>query len=148
MKRALEGFTLVELLIVIMVMGILLTLVLPGFTKTKERVYDKEAVVNIRLIQQAEKIYRMENGGYFPISDVGEAVNDINEINNNLRLDLNERIWDYYILGWGNGLYYNAVASRVNPPNNYARQWESVGSATTPNGDIICYNVSGSSGCP
>jgi len=60
-----KGFTLVELLIVVVIVGILAALGLPQFTKAREHAMGKEAIVNLKLIAAAEKIYRMEASAYF-----------------------------------------------------------------------------------
>lgn len=80
-----KGFSLLEVLVVIIVIGILVALALPGFGVTKERTLDKEAKANLRLIQAAEKIYRMEMGFYFPLA---ASSSDVNLINANLKVRL------------------------------------------------------------
>jgi prepilin-type N-terminal cleavage/methylation domain-containing protein len=80
-----KSFTLMEMLVVIIIIGILAALALPGFGVTKERVLDREAKANLALIQAAEKIYRMEAGVYYPSS--GSESNIVN-INTFLRVNL------------------------------------------------------------
>ena len=90
-----KGFTLIELLVVVIIVGVLAALALPGFTKTKERVLDKEAKANLALVQAAEKIYRMENTSYYPVSG---SVSSISSINSNLKLNLpNSTNWSYSV---------------------------------------------------
>jgi len=58
-----------------------------------EKAIDKEAIANLKLIQAAEKIYRMEIGGYY-----ASTPPHIDNINTNLRLELpagSDRKWDY-----------------------------------------------------
>lgn len=102
-----SGFTLVELLIVIIIIGILVAIALPSFEKTKENVLDKEAKANLKLIQAAEKIYKMELGVYY-------AGPDINNINPGLKLDLPKgasRSWNYQTDGNGTGIATRLVTS-------------------------------------
>jgi prepilin-type N-terminal cleavage/methylation domain-containing protein len=87
-----KAFTLIELLIVIIVIGILAGLGLPQYLKTKERALDDEATVNLKIIQAAEKIYHMETGVY-------QACANNACLNNNLKLSLPQgsaRNWRYY----------------------------------------------------
>jgi len=80
-----KGFTLVEILVVLVVIGILVALALSSFGVTKERAMDKEAKANLRLVQAAEKIYKLEMAHYFP---PGTSTSDVSLINSNLKLRL------------------------------------------------------------
>ena len=80
-----KSFTLVELLVVVIIIGILAALALPGFGTSKERVLDKEAKASLALIQAAEKIYKMEASFYYPVSG---NTNVVANINTYLRVDL------------------------------------------------------------
>jgi len=86
------SFTLIELIIILIILGILVSLSIPVFTKTKERVLNREAAVNLRLIRAAEEIYRMEVGWYI-------ACADTSEVNENLDLSLRtiEPNWNYKV---------------------------------------------------
>ena len=94
-KRAL---TFIELIVVIIIIGILVALSLPQFGKTKEHAIGKEAIVNLKLIAAAEKIYRMEANAYYPIV-APNPQSDIGQINNFLRLSITEANWDYAVTG-------------------------------------------------
>ena len=93
------GFTLTELIVVIIIIGILVTLALPQFSRTKESALGKEARANLKLIAAAEKIYRMEIGGYYPIPAASQSV--ISEINDHLKLSATEANWDYSVTSTG-----------------------------------------------
>ncbi len=97
--KFLTGFTLIEMLIVIIIIGILAALALPQFGKTKEHALGKEAISNLKLIAAAEKIYRMEANAYYPIPAGSES--NITNINNYLKLSATEANWDYSITSTG-----------------------------------------------
>lgn len=80
-----KGFTVTELIVVVVIVGILSALALPNFIIKKEKALDKEAKVTLALIQAAEKIYKMETGVYYPESG---TASDISLINAVLRLNL------------------------------------------------------------
>lgn len=103
-----RGFTLLEILIVVVIIGILASLGLPNFIKTREYALEQEAVSNLQLIRQAERIYRMEMGNYYPANG---REDNITNINNALKLSLNENNWDYYIDGGTNS--FTAYADRI-----------------------------------
>lgn len=59
-----SGFTLLELIVVIIVIGILASIALPIYTKAMENAYDQEAITNLKLIKAAATIYFSEHGEY------------------------------------------------------------------------------------
>ena len=61
-KRILEGFTLVEILIVVVIIGILATVAIPTYFKYVERGYASDAKVQIKNILQNAELYRQETG--------------------------------------------------------------------------------------
>jgi len=58
------SFTLIELIIVIIVIGILATVAIPQYLKAVERAKGSKARHALGLIAQAEKMYRAENDTY------------------------------------------------------------------------------------
>lgn len=96
----LTGFTLTELIIVVVIVGILVTFAIPQFAVTRERALDREAKASLALMRAAEKIYRMEViDNYYPY-DSYTTTSNIGLINTNLRLSLPASAspnWDYSI---------------------------------------------------
>ena len=60
------GFTLTELLIVVIIIGVLATLALPMLVKTLEKAKVGEATSNLNLIRTGQKIYFLEWGEFSP----------------------------------------------------------------------------------
>lgn len=83
-----ESFTLTELLVVIVIIGILVALALPNYGVIKEKSLDREAKASLALIQAAEKIYKLEQGWYYPRP--AGAQNVAATINSYLKLSLPE----------------------------------------------------------
>ena len=61
-NRMLEGFTLVEILIVVVIIGILATVAIPTYFKYVERGYASDAKIQIKNILQNSELYRQETG--------------------------------------------------------------------------------------
>jgi prepilin-type N-terminal cleavage/methylation domain-containing protein len=94
-----KSFTLLELIVVIIIIGVLATLGVAHYRVIQEQASGQEAVANLILIANAERIFRMENGFYYPSPAATQTAVDV--INTNLRLTLNERVWDYWITTTG-----------------------------------------------
>ncbi|MCM8779624.1 MAG: prepilin-type N-terminal cleavage/methylation domain-containing protein [Candidatus Omnitrophica bacterium] len=112
-----KGFTLLELLIVIIIIGVLATLFLPNFRPARESALNDEARANLKLIQAAEKIYKLEYNVYFTGPD-GAATSNETEINQWLKLALPAGAplkWRYQIVsptGQPTSTNFNAIAER------------------------------------
>ena len=71
MKRG--GFTLVELILVVLVVLILSFIAIPNYSKSKQKVIEKEGIANVKLLAAAERIYMLEQGWYAPCSCNSQA---------------------------------------------------------------------------
>jgi len=61
MQRRRRGFTLVEILIVILIIGMLLAIAVPQFFKSREGAYARSCQSNLKQIQGAKERWAMEN---------------------------------------------------------------------------------------
>ena len=95
-----KGFTLIEILVVVIIVGVLATLGFVNYGGVREKQVTKEAIANLKLIAAAQRIYRMEIGVYFPVTG-GGATADVPTINTGLRLSLPtggaDQRWTYAI---------------------------------------------------
>lgn len=68
MKKNRQGFTLVEIMIVVLIIGLLAAIAIPSFTRARERARTNTCINNLRQISSAIEQWAMENN-----LDDGEA---------------------------------------------------------------------------
>ena len=59
--KARRGFTLIEIMIVVLIIGILLAIAVPNFVKARESSRQKACVSNLKQLQSACEQYAMDN---------------------------------------------------------------------------------------
>ena len=105
-RRSVYGFTLMELIVVVLIIGILATLTTPLFFKTRLKGLTKVATSILQSIRAAERAYRAAFSQYVV------NVNNIADINSNLRTDfVDDGYWSYSISNAGG---FNATATLNN----------------------------------
>ncbi len=64
-----DGFTLIEMLIVLMIISILLLIAVPNMLKSHDLVESKSCTATVKLVQSQVASYEMENDGAVPTLD-------------------------------------------------------------------------------
>jgi type IV pilus assembly protein PilA len=59
-----EGFTLIELMVVVMIIAVLIAIAIPSFLGFRKSAQDRSAQSDIRNVLLSEKAYWLENGDY------------------------------------------------------------------------------------
>jgi general secretion pathway protein G len=78
-SRTEQGFTLVEILIVVVILGILAAIVIPQFTSASESAKGSSLVTQLQSIRSQLELYQLQhNGAYPPAGSMGGFENLIN----------------------------------------------------------------------
>lgn len=77
-SRSHQGFTLVEIMIVVVIIGLLATLALPAFQKVRTASQDKAVLNNARQMAAAADSYFLESGASF--ADIGSLIGATNYV--------------------------------------------------------------------
>ena len=109
-ERCKTGFTLTELLIVVIIIGIVGTLSLPMLVKTIEKAKLGEAASNLNLIRTGEKIYFLEYATF---------TNDFTMLDIENPNTPTVRYFDYTIPAANAGDFTARAQRRNNAPNPY-----------------------------
>ncbi|MFC1658105.1 type II secretion system protein [Candidatus Omnitrophota bacterium] len=109
-----EGFTLIEVMIVSVVLGVLFTIGIFHYSTARELIFDQEVASKLKVLQSAQKSYFLDTNSYYPAagSETSELL-----ITDNLKviLDNSRRVWDYTV--WDNG------CSRATRNGSNGRSW-------------------------
>jgi type IV pilus assembly protein PilA len=79
-----SGFTLVELLVVMLILGLLAAIAIPSFFNQRDKAKDADAKAGVRTAQTAIETYATDNGGSYTGADatdlraIEQTLNDVN----------------------------------------------------------------------
>jgi prepilin-type N-terminal cleavage/methylation domain-containing protein len=68
-----KAFTLIEILIVVVILGILAAIVIPQFTKASEDAQAGNVQTQLQTIRNTVELYRVRNNGAYPFSNTALA---------------------------------------------------------------------------
>ena len=118
-----RGFTLVELIMVVVLTGVMAVFVIPSYNKAVSKSYEKAGTNNLLIIYSAQQLLKNAGNPYV-------AGADTNAVNVNLTLGI-----------IGNGINYSCTVSGGPPPTKFdcrADQGTFILKITDSNSNICC----------
>lgn len=92
-----RGFTIIELLIVVIIVGLLAAMAIPNLKDPLERGRAKNAIFNLQAIYHSQKRFKLAEKTFF-YTPAGDRTGIINAINENLTLNIKDDFFDYKII--------------------------------------------------
>jgi prepilin-type N-terminal cleavage/methylation domain-containing protein len=134
--RSSAGFTLVELLVVVMILGILAFMGIPQYTRTVENSKADDAVAQVNMLAQANRMYNLNNPGQWDATPGGGMASDTVLITGNYvaGADWANKAYKYFACNPAGGsgcctAGIAACATRQNGSGNYANWGYTVSNA-------------------
>lgn len=87
------GFTIVELGITIVILGIIVSLAIPSYYRVIEESRSNEAKVNLNTIYMGEKIYFLNHNGVYWVPGDNPPVDGAGSINTTLNIDIRPQFY-------------------------------------------------------
>lgn len=112
MNKISSGFTLMELMIGIVIVGILAATAIPSFSKAVEKTRVKDAQTVLAAIYSSEKVYRLDQNSYGTIGQLvaNRYIADPDPQDNNTN-------WDFEVVP--EATTFTATAKRMPPGGTY-----------------------------
>ncbi len=131
-----RGFTLMEIMIAVITLGVIASLALSNYNKTIERNYCHNAQMNLLAISNAKIIKDLRSR-----PSASATVTGISDINNTLNLNINDAKFDYVLNSNVSG-NYTAIATRTGGPSYTCTVINTPFSLTCTSGeDVFCPRI-------
>lgn len=120
-RAARSGFTLIEVLIVVIILGILASIAVPQYASSIEKAKTGEAKTNLGSILTGEKLYFLENETYIDLADIAA-------INSNLDVDISGKYFTYAVSGASTSAFLGTATRSGGPYSTQTITMDQTGS--------------------
>jgi prepilin-type N-terminal cleavage/methylation domain-containing protein len=110
-----RGYTLIELMIVIAIIGILATLAVPSFRTYQQRAYGAHAQLMLKAIMDAQIVYYLEHNNFYPGDNVPITILNSTPQNSAERKKIRDNL--HLEISSGQSLDYYFYAFNIDPAN-------------------------------
>ena len=118
MGHSRSGFTMMEIMITLVIVGMLAGLAIPGYFRTVEQSRSNEAKTNLNIIHMGEKLYSLNNAAYW-----GSGATDIATANTNLGIDMSASYYTTVSVTHNANTSYTAKLTRNNTSGGASSKW-------------------------
>lgn len=80
-----HGFTLMELMVVVMIIGVIAAFAIPNYSKSIQKAHERDMLIQLTSIHAANLLYRSYDGNYW---DTGGAAQNLAAINSTLSINI------------------------------------------------------------
>ena len=77
-RKSLRGFTLIEVLIVVVILAVLAATIIPQFTDSTDDARRSSMVFNLHTLRAQIQLYKAQHGGKLPSGDLSELIKGTN----------------------------------------------------------------------
>lgn len=102
-----HGFTLMELMVVVIIIGIVAAFGMPNYQKSIQKAHERDMVAQLTMLHAANLLYKSYNGKYWNTNGVDQA---LATINSTLAINIISNAGTTYNYNSANGSVFTATA--------------------------------------
>jgi len=108
-RGEIKGFTLMELMVVVIIIGIIAAFAIPNYSKSVQKAHERDMLTQLTSIHASNLLYRSYDGKYWDTG--GTLQNDLAVINSTLSINIIANGGTTYTYNSADGSSYTATAS-------------------------------------